>query len=114
MEGYINTNERKEEDVMALLVATFFKWKSEVTEEKRNNLIKRGQELFEKSDFVKPVSYASVLSGSKYRYVSTVEYPNYSAIDKLMESPELVKHVSEFFANCEEFYQMMFRTLPIP
>ena len=56
---------------MAILVATFWNWKPEVTEEQRNNLLKRGLQLFDKHDFVKLiVPYAFAPFGSNYRYVA--------------------------------------------
>ena len=100
---------------MAILVATFFNWKPEVTEEQRNNLLKRGLELAEKHDFIKViVPYAFGVAGSKYRYVYIVEYPNYAAIDKFLEIPELNKHWEELRANWKDMYQMILRTIPIP
>jgi hypothetical protein len=110
-----STKKKKEGDVMAILVITFWNWKPEVTEGQRNNFMKKSVELFEKHDFVKltiPYAFASV--GSNYRYVAIFEYPNYAAIDKVLETPELLEHVSEFRANCKDLYQMILRTLPIP
>ena len=100
---------------MVILVATFWNWKSEVTEEQRNDLLKRGVALFDKHDFVKLlVPYALAPFGSNYRHVTIFEYPNYAAIDKVLEIPELFEHVSEFRASCKGLYQMVLRILPIP
>jgi hypothetical protein len=77
--------------------------------------MKKSVELFEKYDFVKlTIPYAFVSFGSNYQYVAIFEYPNYAAIDKVLETPELLEHVSEFRASCKGLYQMILRTLTIP
>ena len=98
---------------MAILVATFWNWKPEVTEEKRNNLMKRGLELAEKHGFKQIVLYASAPVGSKYRYVNIAEYPNYAFLDKFVEIPELNNWLSECVANITDVYRMILRTVPI-
>ena len=99
---------------MEIFVATFWNWKPEVTEEKKNNLMKRGRELAEKHDFIQIVLYASAPVGSKYRYVNIAEYPNYAFIDRVEEIPELYDWVSECVANIKDLYRMILRTIPIP
>jgi hypothetical protein len=99
---------------MAIIVATFWNWKPKVNKEKRENLMKRGQELAEKYDFKQLVLYASTAAGSKYNYVNIAEYPNYAFLDKVMETPELNNWLSECLANIKDVYRMMFRTIPIP
>ena len=98
---------------MVILAATFWNWKPEVTEEKRNNLMKRGQELAEKYDFKQIVLYASAPVGSKYGYVNIAEYPNYAFLDKVDEIQELHNWVSECVANIKDLYRMILRTIPI-
>ena len=99
---------------MAILVATFWNWKPEVTEEKKNNLMKRGRELAEKYDFKQIVLYASAPVGSNYRYVNIAEYPNYAFLDKVYEIPELYNWVSKCVGNIKDLYRMILRTIPIP
>ena len=99
---------------MSIVVATFWNWKPEVTEEKRNNLMKRGLELAEKYGFKQLVLYASASAGSKYRYVNVAEYPNYAFLDKFQEIPELRDWLSECVVNIKDVYRMILRTIQMP
>ena len=99
---------------MAILVATFWNWKPEVTEEKRTDLMKRGLELAEKYDFKQLVLYASASAGTKYGYVNIAEYPNYAFLDKFEEIPELNNWLSECVANIKDVYRMILRPVSIP
>jgi len=99
---------------MSIVVATFWNWKPEVTEEKRNNLMKRGLELAEKYGFKQLVLYASASAGSKYGYVNIAEYPNYAFLDKIQEIPELKNWLAECLVNIKDVYRMILRTIPIP
>ena len=99
---------------MTILVATFWNWNPEVTEKKKNDLMKRGGELAEKYDFKQIVLYAACPVGSKYRYVNIAEYPNYAFIDKVEEIPELNNWISECVANIKDLYRMILRPLSIP
>ena len=98
---------------MAIVVATFWNWKPEVTEEKGKNLMKRGRELAEKYGFKQIVLYALASAGSRYRYVNMAEYPNYAFIDKFEEIPELKNWLSECVENIKDVYRMILRTVPI-
>ena len=99
---------------MSIVVATFWNWKPEVTEEKRNNLMKRGLELAEKYDFKQLVLYASASAGTKYGYVNIAEYPNYAFLDKFQEIPELKNWLAECLVNIKDVYRMILRTIPTP
>lgn len=98
---------------MSIVVATFWNWKPEVTEKKRNTLMKRGLELAEKYGFKQLVLYASASAGSKYGYVNVAEYPNYAFLDKFQEIPELKKWLTECIVNIKDVYRMILRTIPI-
>ena len=98
---------------MAIIAVTFFNWKSEVNEEKKKSLMKRGLELAEKYGFKQVALYASASTGSQYKHVNIAEYPNYAFIDKFMEIPELKNWLSECMANIKDVYRMILRTIPI-
>ena len=98
---------------MSIVVTTFWNWKSEVTEKKKNDLMKRGLELAKKYRYKQLVLYASASAGSKYRCVNIAEYPNYTFLDKFQDVPELKSWLSECLVNIKDIYRMIFRTITL-
>ncbi len=98
---------------MAIQAFTFINWKPEITTEQQNDLLKRTRETTEKHGN-KIVNYLFAPFGSEYERVLVQEFPNYAAIDKLVEIPELAVLTQELYEKTLNIYNMLLRALPIP
>jgi hypothetical protein len=98
---------------MAIQAFTFINWKSEITTEQQNDLLKRWREANEKHGN-KIVNYLFAPFGSEHERVLVWELPNYAGLDKLVEIPELAEIVKELYEKTKNRYHMLLRTLPLP